>query len=587
MRIKILTEQGLEYASHKIGYHHASKQQIKYIEAQSFTLQEDGSVKTVALEEGDIQTENINEGYSQKVFSIPGAQVGSIIEYRYKKWTQVQRTIDSFWFQGSEPSLWSEIRFHPPKYTSYVTIPTGVLINRMVEEKSKITLGTPNTQGDTYRYYMENIPAFRPEPYTKNLSDYYAKVEFQLHSYASGTGFTNSLFHTWDELIENLLEDEDLGGNLLPKRNSRLLKELRPIYEDLPDAEQKMIAIYDYVRTQIEWNKLYRLYCFETLNEVHKQKTGSGVQKNLLLTLMLQDAGIEANLMLTSTRNNGFIVKSYPLLYRFNHVICRAKIGEKHYVLDAKDKYRPYNIVPANLINCSALVLKESKESEVEWIEIESSASMSKAINAHVKWSEGNEEEVTVMVMEKNEGYAAIIEQANLEVTGEENFAKTLVEDWTEEGEPNNYKFQSKTEPKNLLVAQYEVESDKFTSSDGTRIYFNTFATTGYTENPFKLEERLFPIDFNFPSKEVSRFMIDLPKGYKVEDLPESAALAMEGNGAKFKIIYKEQPNQIQVISTLEINKSSFNSLEYQALKTFFDKVVEKHMELIVLTKEE
>ena len=81
--------------------------------------------------------------------------------------------------------------------------------------------------------------------------------------------------------------------------------------------------------------------------------------------------------------------------------------------------------------------------------------------------------------------------------------------------------------------------------------------------------------------------MIDLPTGYKVEDIPESAAIAMEGDGATFHVMYSPQPNQVQVISTLEIKKVDFSSLEYSALKAFFDKVVEKHSEMIVFTKEE
>lgn len=582
IRLKILTEEGLEkYATQKIGYYHGSDEQIKYIEAQSFTLQEDGSVKTAVLDKDDVQTERVNDNFSYKVFSIPGAQVGSVVEYRFKKWTQVEIAMDPFWFQGDEPKLWSEIRFHPPKYTAYVTIPTGVLIKNMVEKKSRITLGQPNSNGETYSYSMENIPAFRSEPYTKNMSDYYAKVEFQLHSYASNTGFVNSLYHTWEELIESLLDSDNMGGHL--KGNNKLLKQVRSIYENIADDEQKVIAIFDHLRTNIDWNGRRTMFSLEKLNEVYEKRTGSGAQINLLLALLLKDAGIETDLMLVSTRRHGFVVKSYPYLYRFNLLVCRAKIGEKYYTLDAKNKYRPYDIVPAELINTSALVLDNSK---VEWVEIESSTAMSETVNVHVKWKDEDEQEVTAMVMEKNEGYGAVTEQEKLDEAGEEGYFKALIEDWTD-GETKHQKLQSKTEPKNLLVAQYEVDSDKFVTGDGTRLYFNTFAITGYSENPFKLKERLFPIDFNFPNKTVSRFMIDIPEGYKVEDIPENAAIAMEGKGASFQVIYSQQPNQIQVASTLSINNVSFSALEYQALKTFFDKVVEKHSELVVFTKEE
>jgi len=576
IRIKILTKEGLKYASHKIFY---GNSKIKYIEAQSFTLQEDGSVKQSILDAKDIQTETVTDGVYLKGFEIPGAQVGSVIEYRYKKWTRIRTVMPPFFFQGDEPKLWSEIRFHAPKYTAYVTIPSGVLIKGMVEEKSRITLGQPNTLGDTYRYYMENIPAFREEPFTKKIEDYYAKAEFQLHSYSSGTGFNNSLYHTWEDLIEELIDNEELGGHL--KGNSKFLKQVRHIYEGLPDSKQKMIAIYNHIRESITWDRGYSIGTSDSPNDLYKKRAGSSSAINLMLAIMLKDAGIETDLMLVSTRGHGFVIKSYPYIGRFNHLICRAKIDDDYHVLDAKEKYRPYNIVPANLIDCSALVIKEKG---VEWVEITSNTAMTETINAHIKWNEN--EEMTAMVMEKNEGYAAMIEQKRLEEAGEKGYIKAIAEKWTDE-EASNYKFQNKTKPKNLLVSQYELESDKFVSGDGTRLYFNTFAATGYTENPFKLRERLFPVDFNYPIKETNRFNIDIPKGYKAEEVPETAAFAMEGKAASFHITYSQQPNQIQVISTLKINEISLSPVQYQALKIFFDRIVEKQTELIVFSKEE
>ena len=104
-------------------------------------------------------------------------------------------------------------------------------------------------------------------------------------------------------------------------------------------------------------------------------------------------------------------------------------------------------------------------------------------------------------------------------------------------------------------------------------------------ENPFKLEERLYPIDFVIPYEDKYIVNIMLPEGYVVESLPESAAMAFKDGQAKFDYVVKENGKYLQLMVRLEISNPLVQPVDYKDFKTFFGKIVEKQGEQIVLTK--
>ena len=105
------------------------------------------------------------------------------------------------------------------------------------------------------------------------------------------------------------------------------------------------------------------------------------------------------------------------------------------------------------------------------------------------------------------------------------------------------------------------------------------------TENPFKAENRLYPVDFNFPIKDSYTFSIKIPEGYVLESKPESLNIAMEDNKGSFKYTVSENMGTIQFACSLEINAPIIESDYYQHLKEFFNQIVLKQNEKIVLIK--
>ncbi len=70
-----------------------------------------------------------------------------------------------------------------------------------------------------------------------------------------------------------------------------------------------------------------------------------------MLISLLNEIGIEAEAVLLSTRDNGVLHPAQIMLSKFNYVICEARIGDETFLLDATDKYLPYNFLPERCLN--------------------------------------------------------------------------------------------------------------------------------------------------------------------------------------------------------------------------------------------
>ena len=104
-------------------------------------------------------------------------------------------------------------------------------------------------------------------------------------------------------------------------------------------------------------------------------------------------------------------------------------------------------------------------------------------------------------------------------------------------------------------------------------------------ENPFKQEKREFPIDFSFPFENISTSIINLPKGYVVESVPESIAIALPNDLGNFSYTIKNVGNVLQLKVLKKINYPVLPAEYYLSLKEYYGKMIEKLNEKVVLTK--
>jgi hypothetical protein len=110
----------------------------------------------------------------------------------------------------------------------------------------------------------------------------------------------------------------------------------------------------------------------------------------------------------------------------------------------------------------------------------------------------------------------------------------------------------------------------------GTGLLFTPFALFEYSSNPFKAEERKYPVDLTFPRDLSTTIVMTLPKDYSVKVLPESLKFSTPDGGATFTYLSSASGSTVQFRAVLKITKQVFTESEYKDLRMFFTEVVKK-----------
>jgi hypothetical protein len=146
----------------------------------------------------------------------------------------------------------------------------------------------------------------------------------------------------------------------------------------------------------------------------------------------------------------------------------------------------------------------------------------------------------------------------------------------------------SRENEKDLKLAVMETYS--FTGSNlceiiGGKIYVSPMLFFTEVKNPFQQEVRQYPVDYGFPFIEKNTINIHIPEGYTIEKVPDPAVITMQENLGSFSFITNVVGNQIQISIINQINTAIIPSDYYSMLKEYYQGMIDKENEKIILTK--
>jgi hypothetical protein len=184
----------------------------------------------------------------------------------------------------------------------------------------------------------------------------------------------------------------------------------------------------------------------------------------------------------------------------------------------------------------------------------------------------------------ENVGYAALNKRKEYFLKGESEYVKGIVANkpW----ELAKAQFENAEKLSDNFIEHLFVTLNENVNAAGDVVYINPFvAGSGFETNPFTTEKREYPVDYGNAVEDVLSFKLTIPEGYALEEKPENKVLALPQNAGKFLYNVSVNGNVIQVTSIVAINKSLFTSEEYPALREFYNHIVAKQAEQIVLKK--
>ena len=312
-------------------------------------------------------------------FTFPQVIEGAIIEYRYTRRRKSILIPTPFLFQQDIPVRWAQFDAMIPPYYGYVSLATA---NLDVNE-SKFTRrawgptfitgpynnGADKIEHSELRWAMKDLPAFRPQPYSNNATDYIPKVQLQLQNVQYPTGPKRTIFGDWQETVDELQDRQDFGRYYRNKINyGKVWKAFENELAGLETDQQKIAAAYSFVTQNIQWNEHYFFLATGTPNKIFEERSGNSADLNIVLLSLLNEAGIEAHPLLVSLRNTGAPVEQYPLLDQFNHLMVYTEVEGAPLFLDANAPGRPMGLPREAALNHRGWV---GDKKNPRWVTIE------------------------------------------------------------------------------------------------------------------------------------------------------------------------------------------------------------------------
>ena len=104
-----------------------------------------------------------------------------------------------------------------------------------------------------------------------------------------------------------------------------------------------------------------------------------------------------------------------------------------------------------------------------------------------------------------------------------------------------------------------------------------------FEKNPFFSEERLSPVDFGCPKDFKYSANILIPDGYNVVELPATLKLALPHSGGSYIFNATTDGKAITIQVSISRTSVSFEREDYELLREFWARIIQKQQELVIL----
>jgi hypothetical protein len=498
---------------------------------------------------------------NEVVFS--SLEMGDIIHLLYKKEViHFGKLAEHFWetfsFNGGLPSKSSRYSLIVPANRQF----TWKLYNSEMKPVIKDV--------DEYKMYVwekKDIPAIKSEPYMPAYADIQEKIV--ITSIADWNYVAN-----WYRDLSSIKAKSDFEVK-------EKVKELLGGKEKLTDL-QKAKLIYNYISENFSYSNIPFLHSALTPQRASRTlqtKLGDCKDLSTLFVAMCQEAGLNANLVLVDTRDNGDKNLDIPTI-GFNHCIAQLKADNKNYLLELTDKYLPFGAMSTDLLNANGLYIPKENETAstpaLSKLNTNNRPQNTIERNSIVKFSGNN---IDMERKTRRSGFETSTTRNGYKDLGDEDRRKEMNELLSGE-------FNKKITFKELRISQLDVLTD-------TLIFENSFAVENFasdllgmkifklpwsdaykTQEFIALDKRTYPFNlWQFSStpydKEV--MTVILPVGKKLAEVPVNVSFSC--SSMSYSLNFQVKPDRIIAAREVKYLKDQIPVSEYAAFKEFVSKM--------------
>lgn len=590
-RIKVLEEKGKELATVELPYWHGD---FKITDIKGRTIHPDGTIIPLTVKPEDLMVSKTGDvQINRKVFTLPSAEVGSILEFAYQlRYDDNHVSSPSWEIQGKYFIHKAHYGFIPdrafqkgPQQTeSNLVDARGNHVNSLIWWK-QLPQGSDVKSDATGRFSLDltDIPAEPDEDWMPPIESFLYYVRFYYKSANSAGDFWVDEAKRWAKDVDHFAEPsgalrQAVAGIVAPGDSD--VDKAKKIYKavqalDNTDysrkkgkAELKQLGLREARRAEDTWS----------------QKSGSSEDIARLYLAMLRAAGITAYDMKVVDREHGVFTPGYMDFSQLDDDLVIANLGGKEIVLDPGEKMCPFATVSWR--HSGAGGIRESADGRAAIVSPQQAYKTNNTTRiADITLNEHGE--VTGSVRLLLSGQQALYwRQVALENDASEvkdRFDKTLRDLVPEGVEANVDHFLGLDDPDVNLIAMVTVHGVLGTATSH-RVLLPGFFFESRGRHPFvDQEKRLEPVDMHYGEEVTDQVTYHFPATLTVEGAPQDAKVPWEGH-AVLASNTKTDSGTVTITRQFARAFTFAKPDEYQSLRGFYQKVAVADQQQLVLT---
>ncbi|QXP65271.1 transglutaminase domain-containing protein [Polaribacter sp. HaHaR_3_91] len=553
--------------------------ELKNIEASSFSYEDNGYVenKVDKFTEKDELNQSFHDDSTLLNFVYPNLKKGSKSRLKYSQEIKNPRFLMPFYFGD-----------YFPVEQNKVTIIADENVTLEFKEFNisdvQITFSKEKKGGkDIYSWTINNQPKYEFESNTPSYKTILPHIVPIITSYKIKNkhkrllGEVADLYNWYYSMVENVNTEAP---------STELVALVSKITADKKTELEKVKAIYYWTQQNIKYIAFeYALGGFipRESNDVFRKKYGDCKDNSSILYRMLEIAGVKGNLTWIGTRSIPYTYKEVPTPVVDNHMILSYENNGETYYLDATGRYIKFGM-PTSFIQGKEALVGYGKDFKIKKVPIIAAKENAIIDVTNFKIENGRvigSSEITIS------GYPKIdifhkLESGNSE-TKLKKFYKSVFGKGNNTFQINNFKEKNKYHYDNDFIVDYDFEIKNYAKNLGDEIYINlnlnkeisSYKTDKNRENAIEYEYQRY---YNYTTK------LEIPKGYKVDYLPES--LTVSNDLLVSKITYQVKGNEVIYNHEIELNFLVLSTEQQKEVNKEIQKIERNYKEIVVLKKE-
>jgi len=420
-----------------------------------------------------------------------------------------------------------------------------------------------------YKWTLTNQPSIKPEPLMSNLIDVAPTLTF---SSITDWKFVSNWYKdlTTNKFTDDYLLTETVNDILKGKENSSKL--------------EKAKLFYNYILRNISYSNvpfMQNNFIPQKASRTLSTRLGDCKDVSTLFVAMCRKAGIDANMVLILTRENGRNSMPLPMII-FNHCIARLNVDNKIYYLELTDNYLGFNAVHEFDMYTHILPIPYGNENFGD-----------KLLSLDVPHRVPNKiERISSVRLENNDMYAEVknisygsyasgIRHSYSDLGNDERLKRltpVIAAVYNTPIKINNLVFEDLKNLADTAVYNYELEAKNIVQEiAGIKIFKLRWLDSFTSPEEFAQEERKTPFEFwAYMSEDQTRetLTLILPEGKKLLETPQD--IHLECANAVYDLKYDlSTPGMVKIERLLKRKTEIVTPKEYEEFRKFMQLVIE------------